>query len=172
MVAFAANDDTEGNVTLVHPPWTCDACGEPIDSIADGWVEWIVVEHGETRRSRDLRLVHRHIKSPLLPGGHCQFNQQTEFERDRGTVGDLPLDRLLGPDGLVELLALRERGLPWDALQRMILRLHLPGYEIGRHHIDEAIAAGAIIPKLPAGLYHHEDLVAAIEWARKRERTH
>ncbi len=25
-----------------NPPWKCDQCGHPINSVEDGWVEWLM----------------------------------------------------------------------------------------------------------------------------------
>src|SRR5580698_7288492 len=74
--------------------WVCDVCEEQIKTAGDGWVQSISVTDGAgNAKERDLSLVHHLPASPLMerrPHG-CQFDEQMEFHKDGGIVGDLSL---------------------------------------------------------------------------------
>jgi hypothetical protein len=74
--------------------WRCDSCGDFITGVQAGWVEWLASEdkHGNDVLS-GLRL------DPLQ-----------EFRSSQIIVEGLPLDRLVGPDGLMVLLSLLAEG--------------------------------------------------------------
>ncbi|MBI4438214.1 hypothetical protein HY631_04650 [Candidatus Uhrbacteria bacterium] len=142
--------------------WRCDTCGKQIKTEDDGWVEWVTVvdQKKGTSTGRDLRLVHH---------GKCQFNEQKEYKKDGGIIGDLGLSDFLGPDGLVALLELMERGeIPQKEVVAMIQRLHVPGYENARPHFKSAISEGVIEPNMAPGFYTHRDIEAVIAWEKRR----
>lgn len=143
--------------------WRCDNCGKKIETASDGWVEWItVVDQEGTSTGRDLRLVHK---------GKCQFNEHVENGKDGGIVGDLELAEFLGPDGLVALLELMDRGeIPQEDGIAMIQRLHVPGYEQARPHFKEAISEGVIEPNMAPGFYMQSDIEAVIQWKREQRK--
>ena len=45
--------------------WSCDACGEEIDGVRSGWVEWLSPMHSND--CYGLRLAHRNHSSPAAP---------------------------------------------------------------------------------------------------------
>lgn len=140
--------------------WQCDTCGKKIKAVEDGWVEWITVVNQKkgTSTGRDLRLVHK---------GKCQFNERAENDKDGGIVGDLGLADFLGPDGLVALLELLDRGeIPQVDVIAMIQRLHVPGYEQARPHFKRAISEGVIEPNMAPGFYVQSDIEAVIAWEK------
>jgi hypothetical protein len=154
--------------------WICDTCGEKIENPKDGWVEWIVVGagfRGGIKTGRDLRLVHHIPASPLGKPYGCQFNGPEERAKDGGIISDLSLEYFLGPDGLMRLLALiSEDELPKEEVLEMIKRLHIPGYEIARHHFDRAIEAGVFEPNTPKDYYHMRDIEATIKFLEEEDR--
>jgi hypothetical protein len=127
--------------------WFCDFCGESIKKVEDGWVEWIEVRKEDgSITARDLRLVHHRPASPLKDSpSSCQFNEREERKKDNGSLSDLPLRNFLGPDGFMYLLSffMREQ-FPKEDVIKMIMRLHIPGYERTRRHFDRAIKSGII----------------------------
>jgi hypothetical protein len=147
--------------------WTCDACGEQIEGVDAGWIEWINLRRSdEPPTARDLRLVHHLRASPRKVRPGCQFDQRVEHERDGGIVADLPLQRFLGGDGLMTLLRLlQEARLPSSEVIEMIKRVHIPGYEAARRHFDAAWAAG-VIERDPQRCYRQGQIEAVIEFSR------
>ncbi len=149
--------------------WFCDFCGEAIKKVEDGWVEWIEILHEDgSVTGRDLRLVHHRPASPLKDSPHaCQFNGKAEYKKDKGSVSDLGLESFIGPDGLMYLLSFLIRGhLPKEDVIRMILRLHIPGYELARRHFDRAVRSGLIEQDNYPGFFTQEQIaeVLAQKW--------
>lgn len=154
--------------------WICDTCGYTIANPEQGWVEWLSCSDAGKRAGRGLRLVHHFPSSPLRDsaGTGCQYNGQVELHRDGMTVSDVPLLDFLGPQGLMDLLAMiAEDELPKEELLEMIKRLHIPGYEHARHHFAAAIAAGAFEPNTPKGYYQMSDIAATLEYAKERSES-
>ena len=149
--------------------WICDACGQKITSAKDGWVEWL--ENGvEGLKARGLRLVHHRPSSPRAYG--CQYNDKETFKETRLMVSDLGLEFMVSHDGLMRLLSFlsRDEFLNKEEVLEMIKRLHIPGYETGRHHFDAAIAEGVFEPNTPEGYYHQFQIKATNEWVEKAGR--
>lgn len=148
--------------------WICDTCGQEIKKVEDGWVEWIIFPGKEG--GRDLRLVHHRPASPAKgAGGKCQFDQDYEYKKDGGIIGDLPLSRFLGPNGLMLLLSFIYEGrLPTSLILEMIKRLHIPGYEHARFYFEEALNEDVFDPNMPPGFYWQDDIRAVLEFANKR----
>lgn len=154
--------------------WICDTCGGLIKNINDGWVEWIhQTGNGNSGRliRRDLRLVHHKPASPRRSAHGCQFNEDHEFQKDSGIVGDLPLEDFLGPGGLMHLLAMIEVDEPafTACVVEMIKRLHIPGYEHARAHFDAAIREGVIEPNMRQGFYSMGQIKATLAFAAERD---
>lgn len=138
--------------------WYCDVCKEKIVKPDDGWLQWIEFDVSEGQRAgRDLQLVHHRPASSRSEG--CQFKQKLEYSHDRGIVNDGVLTHYLGDNGLTLLLMLIAEGrLPSKDVVTMIQRLHTPGYEEARLHIDQAIEDGVLEPNLLSGFYWQRDL--------------
>lgn len=152
--------------------FACDKCGMPITKIEDGWVEWITVaSEPKPGNARGFRLVHKHT---AIPGTHtesCQYDQGVEFEKDGGTLADLPLSDFLGHDGLMELLLkLWDRELPMGEVLELIKRLHIPGYEQARLHFKAAINDGVFEPNTPPGFYSQRDINATLAFVKNRKK--
>lgn len=148
--------------------WTCDSCGQPIQDIKHGWVEWLTrVEHNK-HISRGLRLVH-HCSAHVPINEKCQYNQRLEFQRDKSCVRDMGLETFVGANGLMELLMLIHEGdLPTHEVLEMIKRLHIPGYEHARHHFDRAIAQGVFEPNTPPGFYSVNQIQKVLDFVQNR----
>ena len=113
--------------------WRCDSCGDFITSIQAGWVEWLASEdkHGNDVLS-GLRLVHRGRKKKVRHY-NCRYDPLEEFRISKTVVEGLPLDRLVGPDGLMVLLSLlAEAELPHTEILELVRRVQIPGYELVR----------------------------------------
>src|SRR5215469_3601877 len=113
--------------------WRCDSCGDVITNIQDGWVEWLASEdkHGNDVLS-GLRPVHRGPRQKARKH-NCRYDPLEEFRSSKTIVEGLPLDRLVGPDGLMVLLSLLAEGeLPHTEILELVRRVQIPGYELVR----------------------------------------
>jgi len=113
--------------------WRCDSCGDFITNIQDGWVEWLASEdkHGNDVLSRP-RLVHRRPRQNARKH-NCRYDPLEEFRSSKTIVEGLPLDRLVGSDGLMVLLSLLAEGeLPHTEILELVKRVQIPGYELVR----------------------------------------
>jgi hypothetical protein len=150
--------------------WRCGACGEPIVRIEDGWVEWLAGEdeHGNTK-SKGLRLVHALAASPRGPERHgCQYDERHEFRSDQSVVEGLPLERFVGPDGLMMLLSLIAADeLPRDELLELAKRVQIPGYEEARELFSQAIAEGVMEPSIGTGYYLQSEIRSVLRWGTR-----
>ena len=139
--------------------WSCASCGELITGIEDGWVEWLAGadEYGTTRL-KGLRLVHN----------RCRYDDRHEFREDQSLVEGLPLARFVGPDGLMLLLSLIAEGeMPRTELIELVKRLHIPGYELTRELLADAIHGGAVAPLIGEGFYMQSEIREVLTWAVK-----
>ena len=113
--------------------WRCDSCGDFITNVQAGWVEWLASEdkHGNDVLS-GLRLVHRG-RQKKVRNHSCRYDPLEEFRSSKTIVEGLPLDRLVGPDGLMVLLSLLAEGeLPHTEILELLRRVQIPGYELVR----------------------------------------
>lgn len=126
---------------MKNKKFICDNCGEIIEKVSDGWIEWYNIIDEEGNKVRDgLRLVH-HIT--------CMYNSQ-ELHRQGKNISDMHLEYFMGDDGLMILLALLGDDYynflnPNDVIE-MIKRLHIPNYEETRLYLREAISNGVYEP--------------------------
>jgi hypothetical protein len=114
--------------------WSCDICHGLITSTGDGWVEWLASddENGCTF-IHHIQLVHRQI-SP----NSCRYDYRAEFRRSKSIVEGLPLENLVGPDGLMNLLSLLAVDeFPKIEAIELTKRLQIPGYELIRNLISD-----------------------------------
>ena len=120
-------------------------------------MEWLTDPEG---RCQGLRLVH-HIEIGRLLGGCSNYNKSRERARMHWDMADLPLSEFLGPDGLMDLIHMREDPDFADCgIAEMTKRLHIPGYEEARHHFADAIAADYFPAPSTAGNYSQQDIEA------------
>ncbi len=114
--------------------WTCDRCHKPIQSVEDGWVQWLSIGEYPNVRAERLQLVHHKSASPLTNSDvGCYFHRQSMLDRFGYLVEDLPLSWFVEQAGLLRLFNLLEEG---ELLQKEVLeltkRLHIQGYETKR----------------------------------------
>jgi hypothetical protein len=154
--------------------WSCDTCGEPIEGVQQGWVEWLYAtdqaEEGAPP-ARGLRLVHARPDSPRESSDTgCQYDGIAEYRRSGYALSDLALDRLTGPDGLMRLLYFAEASeIPTAEAVELIKRLHIPGYEQARPYLEEGISVGAVHPSIHPGVYSQEQIEDAMRYAEERD---
>ena len=142
---------------IILTGWRCGNCNELITSIEGGWVEWLVSEDfsGKTL-VRGLRLVH----------ALCRYDDRREFRANRSLVEGLPLERFIGPDGLMLLLSLIAQGeMPRVDLLELVKRVHIPGYEQTRELFPDAIHGGAVAPLVGDGFYTQSEIHEVLNWA-------
>ena len=120
--------------------WICDTCGCIIEAPNHGFIEWKKTEDGQ---KYGFRIVHNAKYSPYKDsGGSCFYSS-----KERG--GDLYLERVVGPDGLVTLTSWIDVG-EWheddyrgpsvrDLREwvKVFRRVQLPYYEEARQYTDE-----------------------------------
>jgi hypothetical protein len=126
--------------------WRCDSCGEPITSIDAGWVEWLSSEgdRGEDVLS-GLQLVHHGSVLPNGAGQGCRYDRLKEFRNRKTIVEGLPLERFVGPDGLMMLFSLLADGsLPRDEILELAKRVQIPGYELARDLSADLTSSNAV----------------------------
>ena len=150
--------------------WICDTCGESITKHSDGWVEWISFPDEENtgkRKGRGFRLVHASHASPIKS---CQVGGTYERMGGKGLVMDRTLEHFIGPDGLMLLLSyILEEDVSNQQVLEMIKRIHIPGYEQVRSHINEAMSKGAFYPNLPEGYYSQSQIKATLDYLSDRQ---
>jgi hypothetical protein len=84
----------------------CDSCGEFITTIEGGWVEWLASESDRGQEIfRGLQLVHRGSIQPNGRRQACRYDSLKEFRNGKTIVEGLPLERFVGPDGLIMLFS-------------------------------------------------------------------
>jgi hypothetical protein len=126
--------------------WRCDSCGEPITSIDAGWVEWLSSEgdRGEDVLS-GLQLVHHGSVLPNGAGQGCRYDRLKEFRNRKTIVEGLPLERFVGPDGLMMLFSLLADGsLPRGEILELAKRVQIPGYELARDLSADLTSSNAV----------------------------
>jgi hypothetical protein len=150
--------------------WRCAACGALITRIEDGWVEWLAGEDSlGTSCLKGLRLVHGGSEPPGTtrePG--CRYNERHEFRNDGSLVEGLPLERFVGPDGLMLLLAfLAEAELPKEDVLELAKRVQIPGYEQTRESFQDAIASEVVTPLIRDRYYLQSQIQTLLRWAAR-----
>lgn len=151
------------------PGWRCRSCGELITSVQDGWVEWLASEDEEGRaRLRGLRLVHKSTAGLAAPSVHgCPYDEHQEFRKDQSIVEGLPLERFVGPDGLMLLLSfLASEEFPREEVLELIKRVQIPYYEQVSQPMHEALELGTLIPAIGDGYYLQSEMRLVLHWAR------
>ena len=145
--------------------WRCDSCADMITSVQAGWVEWLASEdkHGNDIL-RGLRLVHRGRQK----NHNCRYDPLEEFRSGKTIVEGLPLERLVGADGLMVLLSfLAEGELPhWEILE-LIKRVQIPGYELVRNLSPRGQHSKPLSPVLSHGYYLQSEIREMLGWANQ-----
>jgi hypothetical protein len=140
--------------------WRCDSCGELINSIEGGWVEWLASESDRGQEVlRGLRLVHR---GSIRPNGNkkgCRYDSLKEFRNGKTIVEGLPLERFVGPDGLMMLFSFLAAGnLPQGEILELAKRIQIPGYELARSLLQESTSSKVVTQLLGHGCYLQSEI--------------
>lgn len=112
--------------------WVCDKCGELIESIDRGWLEWYhEAETYENNSDTGFRIVHDNER--------CMYNQSAMFSQGK-SVSDMHLEDFTGDRGLVNLLSFIEtkRIKDNEEFSEIIKRIHVSYYEEARQFWAEA----------------------------------
>lgn len=133
--------DTEGPLTS----WTCDTCGERIETVDDGYVEWrqSTVNH---QPAVGFHIVHHASASPRRLADHAQRPGEGCYQHgsmpDRN---DLALRDFIGVTGIARLLAMIEDGVADMAgFLDLFRRVQVPWYEEARRKLEQARDAGLL----------------------------
>jgi hypothetical protein len=139
--------------------WRCDSCADMITSVQAGWVEWLASEdkHGNDIL-RGLRLVHRGGQKNAR-NHNCRYDPLQEFRSGKTIVEGLPLERLVGADGLMILLSLLAEGeLPHHEILELVKRVQIPGYELVRNLSPRGQHSKLLSPVLSHGCYLQSEI--------------
>ncbi len=121
----------------------------PIVALDRRWRGLAGADEPGTSRVKGLRLVH----------SLCRYDDRREFRKDHSLAEGLPLERFVGPDGLMLLLSLIAEGeMPTADLLELMNRIHIPGYEQTRELFSEAIHGGAVAPLIGEGFYLQSEI--------------
>jgi hypothetical protein len=146
--------------TITHPGpgWRCSTCGELITGVQDGWVEWLAGEDAQGAVwLHALRLVHE--------THDCQYDEHQEFSKDQSIVEGLPLERFVGPDGLMLLLSFLASGeFLRDEVLELIKRVQIPYYEQASEPMHDALELGALVPAIGQGYYLQSEMRLVLGW--------
>ena len=148
--------------------WRCDSCADMITSVQAGWVEWLASEdkHGNDIL-RGLRLVHRG-RQRNARNHNCRYDPLGEFRSGRTIVEGLPLERLVGADGLMILLSLLAEGeLPHQETLELVKRVQIPGYELVRNLSPRGQRSKLLSPVLSHGYYLQSEIREMLGWANQ-----
>ncbi|HEX6821904.1 MAG TPA: hypothetical protein VF123_07605 [Candidatus Sulfotelmatobacter sp.] len=148
--------------------WRCDSCADRITSVQAGWVEWLA---SEDKQGNDilsgLRLVHRGLQKNGR-NHTCRYDPLKEFRSGKTIVEGLPLERLVGVDGLMVLLSfLAERELPRGEILELIKRVQIPGYELVRNLPPRRQDSKRVSPVLSHGYYLQSEIWEMLGWANE-----
>jgi hypothetical protein len=142
-----------------------------VSDLQAGWVEWVASEDVNGKPEVcGLHLVHHRNISPRRQEQYgCQYNPRDEFRKNRGIVEGLPLDRFVGPDGLMLLFSMiAERELPLQEVIELAKRVQIPGYEAAYELVHDAVSEGAIAPTISSGFYLQCEIWDVLKWANCR----
>ncbi len=146
-------------------PWICDTCGQEIETVEQGWVEWL---QNEEFKAYGFRIVHHALYSPFKPRRNC-YNYE-----DKG-MHDLPLNKFIGSTGLAQLLCFLDEGEhvyesyggPTVKDIREFLdffrRVQIPYYEQARFHLRDELEGGQLAGCDAAYIYSPDSLKGLIE---------
>jgi hypothetical protein len=150
--------------------WRCDSCGDVITSVQAGWVDWLASEdkHGKDVLS-GIRLVHRGPRQKARKH-NCRYDPLKEFRSRKTIVEGLPLNRLVGADGLMVLLSLLAEGeLPHTEILELVKRVQIPGYELVRSLSRTWERSKLLAPVLGHGCYLQSEIQEVLARATGRQ---
>jgi hypothetical protein len=135
--------------------WRCDRCGRLITAIEEGWVEWLASENGDEEEVLSgLQRVHRGSIQPNGRREACRYHSLKQFRKCKTIVEGLPLERFVGPDGLIMLfLFLAAGNLPRGEILELAKRVQIPGYEFARGLLGKSTSSKVVSQFLGHGCY-------------------
>jgi hypothetical protein len=106
-----------------------------------------------------LQLVHH---GPVLPDGAgrgCRYDRLKEFRNRKTIVEGLPLERFVGPDGLMMLFSFLAAGrLPRGEILERAKRVQIPGYELARSLLRESTSSNSVTQSLGHECYLQSEI--------------
>lgn len=121
--------------------WICDTCGETINNVEEGYLQWLVEREGEHKKY-GFHIVHHLLASPKGGQWGCYYEDTLDVH-----VGDLDLEHYTGVDGLSYLLTLatyRNGVRDVEEFIDIVRRIQTPYYEEARFYFDQALNDGVI----------------------------
>jgi hypothetical protein len=149
--------------------WLCDSCGQPIEKVGEGRVEWIEFDQPrDGLKGRGLRIVHNLPASPRAKhGGKCQYDQREDIG-DAESYSSLFLREFTPPDGLMTLIGMMvAHESPLEEIVETIRRLYVPGYEEARPYFADALSEAVIDARMPPGCYFQTQIQAVLQWVQE-----
>lgn len=145
--------------------WVCDACGTRVVRPEHAVVEWLdpPARPPAPRRGYAVQIAHRRPHGPAYRD--CQYECTENFGRARDGVGSRPLSDFLGVDGLTLLLRMLVTGrLQAAEAEELFRRVRLPGYDLVKAHLREAIAAGVLDEESDPRFPTLEEIGQVLDW--------
>ena len=145
----------------------CDTCGEKINSIEDGYVEFM--KDAASQELNEFHIVHNKPSSPLEGDGKC-FQHENEPGRR-----DLPLSHFFGQDSLNRIYSFLDAGVfiyPNNDGPRIgnireyvdfMRRLTIPNYEEARQYMQDAEEDNLFDGANETGIYSQRKLLEIID---------
>jgi hypothetical protein len=123
-------------------------------------VEWLASESDRGQEVlRGLQLVHR---GSIRPNGNkedCRYDLLKEFRKSKTLVEGLPLERFVGPDGLMMLFSFLAAGsLPIGEILELAKRVQIPGYELARSFLQASTSSNIVTQSLGHGCYLQSEI--------------
>jgi len=147
-------------------PWCCDTCGDLIESVNDGTLQWLNEDSASpVRYAYSPQLVHR---------VGCLYDKTANYQRSQSTMSDLDFTFLVGPNGLMQLLGMlyEQRFKDSGELIEIIKRLFIPGYDEVRMHLQKAEDAGVYEPNTAPGFPYMYQIESIQSWLRSLNPDH
>lgn len=141
--------------------WRCDNCGGEIETVENGWVEWL--KDRDTNKHYGLRIVHHQ--------NECMYDEKWEFCNNNALEKSMDLEHFINQDGLMTLLSFisynefRDNG----EIVEVIKRLFIPDYEVTRNYFEGAIAEDYFEPNTPKNFYHESDIKRTMDYIRDKD---
>lgn len=153
--------------------WCCDSCGALITSIEGGWVKWLASESDRGEEVLNgLQLVHRGSIRPNRRRRGCRYDAQKVFRNGKTIVEGLPLERFVGPDGLMMLFSfLAAESISRTEILELAKRVHVPGYELARSLLQESTCSKMVTHYLGYGCYLQSEIREVIADGKSDRRS-
>ncbi|EKB55618.1 hypothetical protein [Falseniella ignava] len=138
--------------------WLCDSCGRKIESVEDGWIEWL--KDRSTEKLYGLRIVHHQ--------NDCMYDDRWQFDNNNALEKNMDLEHFLNQDGFMTLLSFISENEFKDnnEVLEVIKHLFIPDYEAARHHFGGAIQEEYFEPNTLKGFYRQSDIERTMDYMR------